>query len=632
VAPGRSDAVSAHPDGDRLNHSNGDGVNRPGVAEVRERPRMNEQWHTAAETGRMRGTHETRLLRIYRRWSELSGARSFAVKRSWWGALDGESMGLGLAAMVVALTAPVEASLFDFGWTYTGVRWIGRLPGSVVLASLLAMWMLGALSFGRLVGRRLREAVRPRPWLLVVRPLVAGFPGLGIGSLPLWRHLANERPTWAYRVDLDDERRSIGWHPGSGRVRVLLFAGQGALTPWLTGFGALCLAILWLSVPGTLGASRRITLFAVAAALHAVGLTGTVLYVRSLRRKGVSWVSFLFVCFWLLPQPLALGGLGPVWLDLRLLRGETLSWAAYAQHNQAGRLTRWSRLEGTVGRSWRASPWWLRWSRPAGRRLQMEPTSTDRALLRLGGAKQSLLLIDGVAAGWIAVIVGDAEPVPLWLGPLVLSLLAAVGGGFLIVLGSHLAAALRIVGAPRPLGRLRQTWSGAIAVGILDLGIAVGATLAVGDARNAGITLVYGATFAMVVLAFGMVLQVPLVVGGVRGFDLALSWVGVFMGLMVVGGLVAAVPVAASILVGLALMTPLWHGVFYRTARSHLGRCLGQALPAEGGSSTEGPLLAARVIMAVPFGGLAVPWWLRLRDRQVYGAPDADWAAGWEAE
>jgi len=588
---------------------------------------MNEQWHAAAETGRMRGTQERRLLRIYQRWSGLSGARSFAVKRSWWEASDGESMGLGLAAMVVALTAPVEASLLGAGWDFTPFRWIGRLPGSVVSIAVAGAWIVGTLSLGRLVGRRLHEPVRPRAWLRVIRPLVAGFPGLGIGSFPLWRYLATGHPPWAYRVDLDEGSWPIGRRPSSGQDWLPAFSGRSALVHWLIGFVSLGLAIIWVSVPGDLTAPRRTTLITVAVALHAVGLVGTTFYVRSLRRRGASWLSFLFVGCWLLPQPLTLGAFAPLGLDLRRLREETLSWAAYARHNQSGRLTRWSRLEGAVRSSWRATPWWLRWSRSVGRRLQMEPTSADRGLLRLGGAKQSLLLIDGVAAGWIAVIVGVAEPVPLWLGPLVLSLLAAAGGGFLIVLGSHVATALRMVEAPRPLGRLRQTWSGAIALGVVDLGIVVGATLAAGDGRKAGITLVYGGAFAMMVLAFGMVLQVPLVIAGAKGIDLALSWCGVFLGLMVVGGLVAVVPAAALTFVGVALLTPLWHGIFYRMARSRLRRCLGQAVAAEGSPSAESTLLAARVIMALPFGGLAVPWWLRLRDRRVYGAPDADWEA-----
>lgn len=590
---------------------------------------MTEQRRRAEKIGTIGGRSETRRIQIYRLWSRLSGARSFAAKRSWWGAFDGESMGLGLAGLVAGLTAPVEASLLGVGWDYPPFGWIGKLPGTVVSIAVAVAWIVGALSLGHLVGQRVSEPLRPRAWLRVARPLVAGFPGLGMGSFPLWRYLATSHPSWAYTLGLGEGSRPIEHRPSSGWDWLPAVSGRSALVPWLMGFVALGLAIVWISVPGGLAASPRTVLIGVAVALHAVGLVGSILYVRSRRRKGASWLSFLLAGCWLLPQPLALGAFAPLGLDLRRLREETLSWRAYAQHNQPGRLTRWSRLEGAVRNSWRATPWWLRWSRPVGRRLKTEPTSADRALLRLGGAKQSLLLIDGVAACWTFVITGDAEPVPAWLGPLVLFLLAATGGGLLIVFAGHLAAALRVVRGPRPLGGLRQTWSGAISLGVVDLGIVVGATLAAGDGRKAGITLVYGGALAMVVLAFGMVLQLPMVVGGARGLDLALSWVGVFMGLMIVGGFVAAYPVVASALLVMALLTPLWHGILYRLARSRLERCLGQAAPVEGVSSTAARAsLPARLILVLPFGGLAVPWWLRLRDRQVHGAPDADWAAG----
>jgi len=243
----------------------------------------------------------------------------------------------------------------------------------------------------------------------------------------------------------------------------------------------------------------------------------------------------------------------------------------------------------------------------------------DRELLRLGGVKLSLLLVDGVALGWSGLRISGADPRAvsgLWGVVLALCLLAACG--LLVVLGGHLAAALHLVNALQPLGRLRQVWAGAIAAGALGLGCVVGATLATGDHRQAGAVLVQGSFIALVVLAFAMILQVPFVVDGSGGFDFKLSWCGFLLGLMIVGGLVAASPRLATGFLLAVWSAPLGHVLFFFFARERVDRChrtgAGAQTLEEGSLGRTSSLV--RATMALPLGGLAVPWWLSLRDRR----------------
>lgn len=556
------------------------------------------------------------MVRISRTWSRLAGGRLFLSRRSWWTAFDAERMGIGLCIMTIGLSAPAHATLWGVRWGHSGIRWVGGTPGWAVALSLTGLWLLGAWVFGGLLGRRIAEPVEPRSWFRLVRAAVVGIPGLGLGSIPLWRHAARCRPDWAYTGLAGKRHGAMGNRVRPDRIRSPLDSGQIPLLVWVAGLVVLTLGVVWLAAPSNPVPSKRIILFTVAAGLHGLGLLGTVLHVRALRRRGGCRVHYLFAAFWLLPQPLSLVALVPVALDPNRSREKTLAWAAYASHNRPDSLSRWRNLKRSVRSSRRASSWWVRWLPSAGERPQLEPTSVDRQLLRLGGVKQSLLLIDGMALGWIALQTDEHAVALQWVGPLFWFLLAIAGGGFALVAGGIVSAWFGE--PPRPLGELRQVWSGTVASGILDLGIAVGGTLATGDHANAGRYLVSGALGAMSVLTIVLALQIPLAARSSGGFDLSLWWCAPFVGLIVVAGLVVDSPVAAVGLLFVALSTPTWHWLLYRAARSRFENSLrrGESEPSDHDPGTRRTVLVAGATLALPLGGLAVPLWLRARDRR----------------
>jgi hypothetical protein len=530
---------------------------------------------------------------------------------------------MGLACLVIAFGAPVEAALWGVEWGGVFTRWIGMLPGSLIAACLGGTWLVGAWLCDHLVGRRIHETLEPWPWFRSARALVAGFPGLGFASLPLWGRLATQHVPWAYsprsagqtgpQIGPMPERVAP---PGPGAFS---FFERSALLFWIGGIAVLLLAVTWLAAPPEPGALRRSILYAVAAMLHLLGFIGSIAYSRALRRRGGARRLGLVTACWVLPLPLSLAAFTPLVFDPSRARSETLVWAAHARRNQTQRLRRWAALEQSVRKAWRTSPWWIRWALPAGRPPRLQPTATDRQLLRLAGVKLSLALADGIALGWIALRAGGPDlGRQVWTALLALFIAAGAGIGILIAVLGHLAGAVHLLEPPRPLGGQRQAWSAAAAVGAVGLGALVGAALGRGDPREAGVLLVYGALAFTVVLGFGLFLHIPFVAGGSHGFNLALSWCGLFLVLMVVGGCVERLPGAATGLLLMALAAPLWHSLFFLMTRRRLESCLDlqtATLPAVASGKTR-QALAVKLTAALPLGGLAVPWWLRLRDRR----------------
>lgn len=569
-----------------------------------------------------RAVGRARLVKIFRTWARRSGALSSVSSRRWWGASDGETMGLGLAGLVLVLSAPMESALWGVAWGGDFTRWVGRLSGLWIAFCLGAVWFLGAWLCDGLFGRRIHETLEPRPWFRIARALVAGFPGLGFASLPLWDPMARRQNPWAYSGHSAGRSEPMGERIASPGSRAFSVFEQSALVVWVGGFALLLLAVTWLSVVPTPGPLRPGVRYAVAAMLHGLGFVGSVAYSRALRRRGGSRRLMLFAGFWVLPLPFCLGAFTPLVLDPSRVRAETLTWAAHVRRKQVGCLGRWAALEQSIRSVWRTSPWWARWTLPVGRPAGSQPTAADRQLLRLGGVKICLLLLDGVAAGWITLWAGglDLGRWP-WTGLLVLLIASGAGAGILIAISGHLAGALRLLEPSRPLGGQRQAWSGAAAVGAVCLGALVGSAAGRGDTRAAGVLLVYGGVAFMVVLGLGLFLHIPFVTGGSEGLRLALVWCGLFLALVVVGGVVASLPGAATGFLTIALTVPLWHGLFFLVTRSRLEGCLdltSAAVPtARGGEVREA--LAVQLTVALPLGGLAVPWWLRLRDRRFGG-------------
>ncbi len=524
-------------------------------------------------------------------------------------------MGLGLSALVVSLSAPVEATLWGVEWERLGLRSaVARVPGPLLVTALVFAWVLGARLFGRALDRRLDEPAEPRLWFRSLRALVVGFPGLGVGSLPLWRRLAARRSPWAYRQEPGSEP---GGTKGRGfRARVLAWFDppeQRAFGIWLFGIASLLLAMVWLAAPRDPDLTRRLILTSVAGSLHVLGFCGTLAYLLADRPRGASRARLLFVVCWVLPLPFGLGAFGALMLDPMRKREETLTWTAYARVNQPGRLPRWAELERSMSAAWRSSPVWVRWSRPLGRTSRPELTTLDRRLLFLGAVKVSLLLADGTALGWLLLRLGGPDLGLLPAAGWVLGTVAVVvGGGLTVVLGGFLAGALRLIQAPRPLGGLRRLWNGSGAVGSLGCGLLVGAALARGDRHEAGVILICGALLVVLVLGFGMILQVPFAVAGRRGFDLRVAWPLTCLALIVVGGLVAIQPSVAVGFVLVALASPLVHGLFWLMSRPELARSLDPG----GDEPTRLPRWVD-CTAALPLGGLVVAWWYRLRDHRL---------------
>lgn len=559
---------------------------------------------------------ESRLSQVYRAWQSVSGTRSFAATRDWWAASDGESMGLGLACLALIVSVPLEVTLWGLDWDPIGFRRAGGLPGTAVAGALGGIWAVNAWCWDRLLRRRLVESGGLRAPVRVGRSLIAGFPGLGLTSLPLWKSWAARAPAWAYGSTARSRRqRSPGW---MRPLRLLLPepSGRAVLFLWLAGLVTLLLAAVWLSAPRNLVPGRRALLLAGAICLHGLGLLGTVAYVQTLACRGGSRRHLLWAGAWFLPLPLTLAAFAPIGFDLATLRQETLTWTAHARRGQSGRLRQWSELERSLRSAWGTSPWWRRWGRPMGRRIGQGLPLLDRRLLAVCRGKVALLLGDGLLLGWLLHAGGlDLEGPPVF-GFVALVAFGGAAGGLVVLSARNLLAAVRLMPEPPPLGWHRQIWFGATAVASLGLGLLVGSALAGGQHREGGLLFTYGATAALLVVALGYILRSPLVPWSPEGAGAGLGWCALLFALMVVGGCVAALPGAAAVFIAAGFAMPLWHGLFFLATWSSLRRCFepSSAHTPSHRSFMRQKVSATPVTALLPLGGLAVSGWLRQRE------------------
>lgn len=563
----------------------------------------------------------SRLIGVYQTWDRLVAGRTFASRRAWWSALQDEGIGLGLACFAVAASAPMEATVWGLDWDPLGLRHVGRLPGAVVAGVLLGVWLASAVYFDGLLRVRVDGTGRPGAAFRTVRSLIAGFPGLGLTSIGLWRFLAVRRPRWAYGSPGPSSRRRAR----SRKAELLLPqpVGRTAFFLWLAGLGAFFLAVVWLAAPQEPDPRRRVSLVACSAALHGFGLIGTVAFTQTLERRGSARRHYLWAGAWLLPLPVGLAAFAPLAFDLRSRRQETLVWTAHALRGQATRLTPWDQMERSLRRAWSESRWWRRWRRPLGRRRNQGLAGVDRSLLGACRVKLALLLGDGLLLGWLLDHGGVALGRPPWIGCVTLVVVGGALAGLLTVLVGNLLAVLRLARAPAALGTYRQIWYVVVGLATLGVSLLAGSTLAGGQHRESGLLLTYSATLAQLWVGFSLILRSAFAPWSAEGAGAGLRWCAVCMAVMIAGACVAASPIAAAVLLASVFAMPLWHGLFFVSVRPLFDRCFE---PGRSGSGTFARLTdraRTRVLAAglLPLGGLAVASWLRLRQR-VLGSGD----------
>jgi hypothetical protein len=197
-----------------------------------------------------------------------------------------------------------------------------------------------------------------------------------------------------------------------------------------------------------------------------------------------------------------------------------------------------------------------------------------------------------------------------------LFILMAPSLGLLTFVGRSLLATIRVLPRPPLLGLHRQIAYGSVAAGVLGLGFVLGSSLGRGAHGAAGQLLATIAALAGVVIGLAVIMLPFLEPRTSRNLGSGISLGGILLTFMVMGAFVAATPTAASAVVVAALAAPLWHWVFFLVTRPMLDRCIeGAGLGArDAGASGSRALSAARATALLPLGGLAVPWWLRLRD------------------
>ena len=553
-----------------------------------------------------------RLSHVFRTWGRLFGAPSVAARRNWWTASDGETMGLGLACLALVASIPLEATLWGVDWNAIGLRRVGRLPASAMVTLFGGTWLLNAVHFDRLLGQRLLEPPEKRIGLRLVRSLIAGFPGLGLTSIPVWRSLAARRPAWAYGSGSGGAERLVWLR--SERSPAPLVLGDATVVLWLVGLASLLLSSVWLAAPEVPRPGRRAGLLAAAAALHGAGLLGALAEARTLHRRGMPGARYLGAVCWLLPLPLTFGAFLSLGFDRGSLRQESLTWAAFARRGQPGRLGHWSGLQRSLRTAWEASPWWRRWKLPLGERRTPPLPSTDRDLLAACRVKLGLLLGDGLLLGWLLQHAGLDLERPRSLGCMLLIVVGGLLVGALVFVGRNLAAMARLASEPRPLGRHRQAWFGAVALAAVVLGLLVGSALAAGRQREAGLVLTFGVTAAQLFLGFGFMVTTALAPWNPAGAGAGLRWCGVLCGLMLAGGCVAVFPRAAGALLAMVFAMPLWHLLFFLAVKSRLARRFesGDGGERVDGSLPKGGRLQVLATALLPLGGLAVPSWLRV--------------------
>jgi hypothetical protein len=567
--------------------------------------------------------------------SELDAARHQRVQRRLltgqslmrpraWSDLDGDALSSLQAMQLLFVLVPLELSLHDFPVPWNGSRFANALvatPWPAVLAVVVGCGLVNVFLLAGKLRRETPAGLVVKPWLHALGLAAGGVAVLWLSVLAGWAWVRTRRPSWAFQpithnphLDLHGRRaRDLSsWdRPRHGRrffIETLKFV-------WLFFANVLALGLAGLRLSLSQDpASRQVTLWAAILA-HVLICIGLIHYQTAdqhrnsiLGRRSTAARFLPLLC--LLPLPFLMLGFLVVEDTLIEPRSSTLTTGAYRNRLGPGRVAAWSSLQRSLARS------------SALRRLRQRLETAGRArepgvlgerLTRLYRLKTALLAGDALALGWLLSLALSPEAIDAVLDGSLYVVLRTAAAGYLLALGLVIA---------RAAGRARvgaHVYGPALAAGHLTFlaGLYPGALLAQGRLRDAGILIALScAAAAMVCVLSGMlgflIAQHPLDAG-------IILWPGIILTMALVGIALAfddpPAHALAKIVLGIAFLSPLWHAVLTARFEGSLVHPFDVRRFRSYPPPIRRSLAVLAATLALPLGGLAVPYWIYVRRR-----------------
>lgn len=573
-----------------------------------------------------------RLEGIYRRLRWPQGA---GLGKSWWdaplsrgGLLAG--MTWGCLAMGLELRLWPEA-------LYRLVK--PPLPsGASIPVLLITAWFVNAILVERLLSRCTAARHRPRSWLVLLRWTFGGIPGLSLFAVSLWRRIEQTRPGWGFRdPPAAGSPRPMPFSstasPADSAVRHLLgswlnhLEGSFWMPLWFAAnLVIMVLASVWLA--GDWGTRPLRWLGVVAAHLFGYLSARAALlepdrgaYPRKLRR------SWLLLC-WLSPSPIPLGWwLVGLSLDVGASGERTLCHAAFIRRQGRRSLGSWLGLQDSLREAWASTSWREGWRRPWGLDEPVEVTRSEKRFRAVLQAKLLLLLADSATLGWVLGLVcrrsgRAAYAVGIGIQALwyLAAAAAALGGGLLVITLARNLVAPWVARWSLPFAAFL-----AASFALFLLGLWSGVFLAYGQERSVTAALLLAGSVWGLLEGIRLIIEPHLSprLGRKRHLSQAVRRPAVLVVLLAVSAAIMAdearAAVACEVLRVCLVLTPVWGLFLFRSRFGHLAHPFERrhlSTPDLPGVLRQ-RLRWLALGLALPLGGLAAPFWLRLRPQLV---------------
>gem|GEM_PF-6468946 len=542
-------------------------------------------------------------------------------------------MDISFLGILFFILLPLDEAL----WSYVGPFFIWRLlaphSAGLVTTAFIAVFTVRLFVFYRAFTWRGGCSPATRKWVVAICTLGCGLPLESLIIVPAWRWLETHQPRWALSPKRKNEKLSL--LGPANRLRLFLVRAMNPeispttyITLFVGSWGTLFLLSFWLarqaerdSLEYRVTIAASVTLHLVAFAVAIASLSGPDIRRNTTRLKYFSLMACSFTL--LAPVPyLPIVGILAVLALSPPMRSETLVWSAYAQNTEPERLPLWWKLESSLRKEWRRFPLLKRiWNPPHSITRQSRISDSEAKIIKLYNFKALFLALDAACLAWGLFWLGESQrswiPVlqALYFGLFWGSLLLA-SAAFLTVVSHRFLMQLRISGPlrlfdrqPYPTYILRTQLS-------LMAGIFFGAAYHQGDPLEIGKLLALFCGLLIVVQAMGIMLKPRETKArwestGPRGF---LPIYGTLLALAVLGALgVSIKPFLVLWLISYPMRVLLmgrwllpwllrpfsWKSIFNSAFPYRL----------------RTRLVVLALAATLPFGGLAIPLCLYIRDR-----------------
>ena len=564
-------------------------------------------------------TEQDRLRNIARLWPRHRWDGEGRSRWAQWGWRHYISI---LVLVLLISVAMVEKALSDNGekqpWPFFG--WLAESPAGLALLALL-MFLNGWLIDHALAERTPFENHLPF-WVRYLRRAAATLPILGLYVIPCWRWVIQRRPAWSLRsaatrrLDLSSPPAKLGRMPSPFRARIdslrrnqnrslsalLLWLIAGQTAPWIA-------LLSWMTTADSLSPGRRTALDGLSVLFRvlacAVAVQYGILRGRQIRAKRMRLFVLRFApCLFLLPSPFFIAGLLP-WIAAIGEEEETLISRSWRNKSQAS-----LQVIGARG----SSPF-------SAFSTAGENSDAMDARFAFHRLKILLLFLDAGALAWVLTRSGrplfsfSSFPLRQIAPYLLLATLGLMAEGIMLV--------KRLLGWIRREHLSYAFYGRAITFTQLTLagGLLFGSLLAWNEVATAGHLLIVIGLSAVILSALIFSPLNFLLIRPGRQIYVTLSWVFLFFEIVLVGcvmyGRLRFAPWFVDLFKVALGLSPLWSlALFFGLGGwllhpFRLRHLFDRRLP----GSARAVLATVALTAALPFGGLAIPFWIYAQNR-----------------